>query len=250
MQTLTLVFAGSTVLLGFVLAARLLRLGMRTHKAPELAMGVYCLLVTIGAVLYAVWRASSTGAAQPHESARWISVVSMLSIGLAAFALAVGIWQIFHAGKRWAAVAVVGAGLWIAVGWIASVSTGHAVQLGDFTPANAFFLAGRAAVYGFGAFEAFRYAGKLRRRAALGLGDPVAAHQIGLWGAAWACVALVGVSSFAITGVLGPHAFDHALATLFVAALNAAAWVCTWLSFFPPASYQRWIARAVNQVPA
>jgi hypothetical protein len=27
-----------------------------------------------------------------------------------------------------------------------------------------------------------------------------------------------------------------------LSALNAAAWICTWLSFFPPRAYQRWVA--------
>jgi hypothetical protein len=250
MQILALVVACSTVVLGFVLAARLLRLAARSHKAPELAMGVYCLLVTIGAVLYFYCLAANARSAQLPAWVLWLSDVSTLLVGLAAFALAVGIWQIFHAGRRWAVVAVVGVGLWIAVGWIASVSPGRLVRLGDFTAANAFFLAGRVAVYGFGAFEAFRYARKLRRRAALGLGDPVAAHQIGLWGGAWVCVALVGVCSFAITGLVGPEAFEHSLAPLLVSGLNAAAWVCTWLSFFPPAAYQRWVARGASEVPA
>ena len=54
MQTLTLAFAVVTLLIGFTLAGRLLHLAARTRKAPELAMGIYCLLVTIGAVLYGV----------------------------------------------------------------------------------------------------------------------------------------------------------------------------------------------------
>jgi hypothetical protein len=245
MQILTLVVACGTVLLGFVLAARLLRLAARTHKAPELAMGIYCLLVNVGAILFLYWLASSERGANPPGSVLWLST---FSVGLAAFVLAVGIWQIFHAGKRWAVVAVAGAGLWIAAGWIASVLPGKPVPLGEFTPANAFFLAGRVAVYGFGACEAFRYARKLRRRAALGLGDSVAAHQIGLWGAAWVCIALVGLSSFATTGILGPEALENSLARLVVSGLNAAAWACTWLSFFPPAAYQRWVA--ASEAPA
>jgi len=248
MQTLTLAFAVVTLLIGFALAGRLLHLAARTRKAPELAMGIYCLLVTVGAVLYGV--AFGRGPAHAPDSVAWISAASTLLIGLAAFALAIGIWQIFHAGHRFGPAAVVAVGLWIAGGWVASVLPGRPVLLGDFTLPNAIFIAGRVAVYGFGAFEAFRYARMLRRRAVLGLGDPIAAHQMGLWGTAWICVALVGVCSFVIIGVAGAEAFERPAAPLLVSALNAAAWVCTWLAFFPPAAYQRWIEGAAAEASA
>jgi len=67
---------------------------------------------------------------------------------------------------------------------------------------------------------------------------------------AWVCVALVGLSSFTIIGIAGPQAFEGAGAPLLVSALNAAAWVCTWLSFFPPAAYQRWIEAGVTKAAA
>jgi hypothetical protein len=99
-------------------------------------------------------------------------------------------------------------------------------------------------VYACGAFEAFRYGAQLRKRVAIGLADPVSAHQIRLWGLAWTCVALIASVPMLATGVLGMVLAQSSVLLLGVAALNAAAWVCTRLAFFPPIAYQRWVAGA------
>lgn len=242
MQTLSVVFSLATLALGLVLTLRLLHLASRTRKAPELAMGLYCLLVSGGSLLYVF--AFRVGLDGGSVAVRPLAAASTFCIGLGAFALAVGIWRIFRPGERWAGALVAVAGLWIGGGWIACVLSGRPVTLGDATATNAFFLSGRLVVYAVGAFEAFRYAGMLQRRVALGLADPVAAHQIRLWGMAWLCVASVGLGTVLVMRLAGPAAFDAALAPLVLATLNAAAWVCTWLAFFPPAAYQRWAAGA------
>jgi hypothetical protein len=242
MQHISLVVTLATILLGIVLSIRLLGLAARTRKAPELAMGLYCGLVTTGSLLYAA--AFRAGFGVESEGTRWLSAGFTFCVGLGVFALAVGIWRIFLPGERWMAVSVVVVALWIGAGWLACILTGHSVTLGDVTPANALFLSGRLAVYGFGAFQAFRYARMLERRAALGLADALAAHQIRLWGTAWICAAVVGSSSFLIMLVGGRDAFAGLLVPSFIAGVNAAAWICTWLAFFPPAAYQRWAAGA------
>jgi len=242
MQTLGAVFSLATLALGLVLTVRLLHLAVRTRKAPELAMGLYCLLVSSGGLLYGV--AFRAGVGAEGATVRVLAAASTFCIGLGAFALAVGIWRIFRPGERRAAGLVALVGLWIGGGWLACVLSGRPVTLGDATATNAFFLAGRLTVYGVGAFEAFRYAGMLRKRVALGLADPVSAHQIRLWGIAWLCVASVGLGTVLVVHFVGREAFDTTLAPLVLSSLNAAAWVCTWLAFFPPAAYQRWVEGA------
>jgi hypothetical protein len=242
MQNVSLAVTLATILLGVVLSLRLLALAARTRKAPELAMGLYCALVTTGSLLYAA--AFRAGLGVESAGARGLSAAFTLCIGLGCFALAVGIWRIFLPGERWMALAVTFVGLWIGAGWLACILPGRPVTLGDATPANALFLTGRLAVYAFGAFQAFRYARMLERRAALGLADPLAAHQIRLWGMAWVLVAVVGSSTFLIMYVGGREAFSGALVPSFISAVNASAWICTWLAFFPPAAYQRWAAGA------
>ena len=241
MQLVVQVLGFATLALGVVLAVRLLRLAARTRSAPELAMGFYCLVVSIGTMLFA---ATLNALEQGSAAARPLSMAYTLCIGLGAFALAVGIWRIFRPGAAWARALVFVAGAWLASTWLLCHLAGKPVLLADPTPANAFFVAGRFTVYACGAFEAFRYGAQLRKRVAIGLADPVTAHQIRLWGLAWTCVAMIaGVPMFA-SGVLGMVLAQSSVLLLGVAALNAAAWVCTWLAFFPPAAYQRWVAGA------
>ena len=241
---MVLAFQLSTLVLGLVLAVRLLRMAARTRKAPELAMGLYCAFVPMGAALFGVAYAANTDATMESTTLWLLSALSTLCIGVGAVALAVGIWRIFRPGERWAAALAMGLGVWIGAGWLACVLPGETVTLADTTWTNLLFLAGRLSVYGFGAFEAFRYSAMLQRRVALGLADPVSAHQIRLWGVAWVCVAVLGTTSVVIMHFGGEAAFEWAWPPLLLSGLNAAAWVCTWLAFFPPVSYQRWVERA------
>jgi hypothetical protein len=241
MELVAVLLSLGTFALGLVLGVRLLRLAAHTRTAPELAMGLYCLFVTSGALLLALaLRGVRTGGAPSFP----LTAASTFCIGLGAFALAVGVWRIFRPGERWARALVIGVGLWMGASWVACVLPGRPVLLGDLTIANGFFVAGRVAVYVCGALEAFRYAAMLRRRVALGLADPVTANQILLWGIAWLCVAAIAVGSLIAMLAAGPEVVRSPIMLASLSTLNAAAWICTWLAFFPPRVYQRWIERA------
>ncbi|MDX1649303.1 MAG: hypothetical protein R3263_05550 [Myxococcota bacterium] len=246
-QTISVLASVATMVLGAVLAFRLLRLAARTRKAPELAMGLYCLLVTAcGLLLWLAFRLL------PPESG-WVmplSAASTFCVGAGAFALAVGVWRIFHPGAAWARATVAALGVFLAGSWVATLWPGEPVHLVDASPANLAFVAGRVAVYFFGAFEAFRYARMLWRRASLGMADPVSGHQILLWGVAWLSMSAIAIASVGIQVVLERSIYDSAVSMLLGSALNVTAWVCTWLAFFPPRAYQRWIERRAAQATA
>ena len=241
MELVIQVLGIGTLALGLVLALRLLRLASRTRSAPELAMGLYCLLVTVGTLFFA---ATLNAMAANSAAAASLSAAHTLCVGLGAFALAVGIWRIFRPGEAWARALAVLAGVWLGSSWILCHLPGKPVLLSDATAANALFVAGRLAVYACGAFEAFRYGAQLRKRVALGLADPVSAHQIRLWGIAWTCVAVIAGSPILVARLLGGVSVESPALLLFITSLNAAAWTCTWLAFFPPLAYQRWVAGA------
>jgi hypothetical protein len=240
-QALGMVISLATVALGIALAVGLLRLGVRNRTAPELAMGLYCLLVSAGALLFG---AAIRAAAEGSASADTLVSAYTLCIALAVCALAVGIWRIFRRGEAWGRALAAGAILWIGGAWIACNLSGHPALLSEPTPANLAFVAGRVAVYAFGAFEALRYAHMLRKRALLGLADPVSAHQIRLWGIAWLCAAGIAVGSVLGAWIGGHGALESPLFVLPLSMLNAAAWICTWLAFFPPRAYQGWVSGA------
>src|SRR5262245_36440864 len=110
------------ILLGVTLSIRLLRMAAQTRNAPELAIGVYCALVTTGSLVYAATFRGSL--AVEGESARWLSALFTLCVALGVVTLAVGIWRIFLPGKRWMAAAVMGVGVWIGASWLACILPG------------------------------------------------------------------------------------------------------------------------------
>jgi hypothetical protein len=236
-----MVISLATVALGMALAVGLLRLGIRHRTAPELAMGFYCLLVSIGAVLFGLTiRAGAAG----NPAAYTLATAYTLCIALAVCALALGIWRIFRPGDARARALAIGAILWIGAAWVAVNLPGNRTLMSEPTPANLVFVAGRVAVYAFGAFEALRYSGMLRKRVELGLADPVSAHQIRLWGLAWLCAASIAIGPVLGVWVSGHAALEAPLVLVTLATLNATAWICTGLAFFPPRAYQRWVAGA------
>jgi hypothetical protein len=236
-----MVISLATVALGIALAIGLLRLGIRNRTAPELAMGVYCLLVSIGAVLFGLTiRTGSEG----NPVAYSLATAYTLCIALAVSALAVGIWRIFRPGDAWARKLAIGAILWIGAAWVLCNLPANRTLMSEPTPTNLLFVAGRVAVYVFGAWEALRYSGMLRRRVELGLADPVSAHQIRLWGFAWLCAAAIAVGPVLAIALSGRASLESPIVLVLLSTLNASAWVCTWLAFFPPRAYQAWVAGA------
>lgn len=240
MQLFGILVALATLALGLVLGTRLLRLAAHTRQAPELAMGLYCLLVSLCGVLGWIAHGGLLESGSPAVAP--VAAASTFAVGAAAFALAAGIARIFRPGEGRAKLVVALLGLGLLASWTATVGSGRPVTLADATPANALFVAGRTAVYLFGALEAFRHAAKLRRRAALGLADPVSTSQIQLWGLAWLTVAAIAVGSIAFNFLAEGTLYDYAWTTPVVSVANAFAWICTWFAFFPPAAYQRRVA--------
>jgi hypothetical protein len=241
-----MVISLATVALGIALAIGLLRLGIRNRTAPELAMGSYCLLVSIGAVLFGLTIRAGT---EHNPVAYALATAYTLCVALAVCALAIGIWRIFRPGDAWARSLAIGAILWIAAAWVLCNLPANRTLMSEPTPTNLLFIAGRVAVYACGAWEALRYSGMLRKRVELGLADPVSAHQIRLWGFAWLCAAAIAIGPVFAIALSGRGSLESPIVLVLLSTLNASAWICTWLAFFPPRAYQRWVegARAAAQ---
>jgi hypothetical protein len=98
--------------------------------------------------------------------------------------------------------------------------------------------------YAWSAVESLRYFGLMRRRAKLGLADPVATNRFLLWGLSGA-VMVVGAGVNLVASIATPLSVMHPLALLVTSVCgftNSAALV---LAFMPPARYRGWLrARA------
>lgn len=240
MQEFAVVTSLSSLALSVFVGARLVWVALRTRGAPEIAMGTYQACVVGAIALYAALR-DRFRADDPNALFGEVVFANLL-IALGVVALAVGVWRIYRPSETWARNLCVALSLWVlgACWWTA---------MGDVlpttvaaTPANAFFVGGRSAIYLWGGFEGIRYHRMLRRRAAIGLGDPVIAHQILLWGVFSLTMGLLAVSSLSAGWVLGPAYAQWTPGLFLTPAITLIASICLWLGFFPPAAYRRFVA--------
>jgi hypothetical protein len=219
-----------------VVGLRLLALGVRGRQLPELALAAtYLLFGAIGYPLGAFARAlAATG---DSEAGGWLAAaLAIQNFGIAGVYFFVG--RVFRPDGSGPPLAVLGA---VALGasWM-----GHAFDPGfegahSIGPWYYLGLATRAAAFVWGAAEAFSYWGRLRRRVAIGLADPVVANRMWLWGAssAWIAVAF-GVFTLGTFTAGGVNATPIVLA---LSACGIAAAAAMMLAFFPPARYRRWL---------
>ena len=91
-------------------------------------------------------------------------------------------------------------------------------------------------VFAWTGAESLLYYQKLRRRLALGLGDPIVANRMLLWAVAgFATVLLCGVIAASMLAGMAPLQSALPLCAIGTSALVAS--ICWTLAFFPPASY-------------
>lgn len=100
--------------------------------------------------------------------------------------------------------------------------------------------------------EALRYYGLMRRRAAIGLADPVVANRFLLWSLASLC-AVAAIWCVNVPALLGVEArtptVDPVVSTcmLLTALFGLGAVLLYWLTFFPPAWYRDRISRGAQR---
>ncbi|MCG8588417.1 MAG: hypothetical protein MJE66_03930 [Proteobacteria bacterium] len=219
---------------------RLLVLARRTRQMPELAMGFYCTGVTLSAALYLT---AGLSADRNFELARWFTHAGSAALCLSACALALGLQRIYRARVAWASWLSVALCAWIVSGWAWILVAEGAVLPGRVTVPNVVYTIARVSIYVWGAIEALRYHLLMRRRLKLGLADPIVAHRMLLWGAFMVCMASFALLMLVLGIVMGPEGARWLPGTSVAAALMFVGAFCLWCSFFPPAFYQRWIAR-------
>jgi hypothetical protein len=233
-----------TCMLAVYVGVRTLLIWRRTRMVAELAigsnvLGIACggaILVGLG-VLY-----PKTGAPAPALP----YALGLAGLVIHVCAQYIGNWKIFRSGDRWPLAPVVAAAL-LSCAWMGWV-------LVDRDPSSArsvMFLGVRGIGMAWGAFECFRYAASLRKRAALGLGDAFIAHRIWLWGVgaiSQTVVISLDLGSWAVVGTaLAATPFGlHVTSLIGLVGAGAIA-----LAFFPPRAYvRRFGGASVSSEPA
>ena len=223
------------ILASLVLGTRLVLLWRRTREWPELIIGASFWLA--GGLGYMAWLALGVliGQAADSETIKRVAMAGLAFTAAGAFGNGIGTALIFRPAQRWAKIFVACMGLGLLACWslYASRPAGDSAQqfwqtILMVTP-----------LYVWGAVESISLASVLRKRARLGLSDPLVANRTMLFGICNAAVVTsiaISYSAQLVHGITPPPW----TATLASSALLVGAGAI-WLGFFPPASYPCWL---------
>jgi hypothetical protein len=248
MELLRLFGVGVFLVTCLAVGGKMLLLGRRTHRAPEITLGLSLFLSGgLGGILLFVGqsRAEDLG-----SLASGIRGAGLFCLSAGAIALWCFTWRVFRPQARRAAAL-------FAVGCAAVVSgfLGEAIA-GDFATdrfANVWSwvgLCGRSLAYLWAGLESLRYYQLMRRRLRLGLANRLIANRFLLWGigalAAWGIYGVVLVNIFAgAADAVDAGVFHSTLPALITSLLGCTAGAAVGLAFFAPPAYHRWIRDGV-----
>jgi hypothetical protein len=235
------------VVISAVVGFRLLFLARRTRHKPEMLLGLGVLGTAVfgyGVLIAAIIVRGPTKelATRLVEQVLQGTGVVLHDVGVTCFVLFVV--TTFRAGERWAialATLLIGA-LWIGeIGW---ESQNH---FRSATVGNGFWWLRYAVIWTYplwAMIESYRYYALMRRRLAIGLVDPMVANRFFLWGTGslGTCLA-IWVSSIPFMLLDDPMGAIESMPLIQIATatIGAATVVIYYLTFFPPASYRRWV---------
>lgn len=217
---------------------RLVALAARTGRAPELLIGLGVL--GIGPVGFGLQ--TCAGLVDNPRSAEALAAAG-------AAALAIGIWAklvfnclVYRRASRVAqiatAVLVVGVGAHL----LAQPLLGSFLAAARDVPLSSARNIIQAAALGWGAAEALAYWVRMRKRARLGLADPVLVNRFLMWGLSAAAAGLG--TAVGIVGSLATGAAVLEMPAILASssAFGLAAALGMWLAFAPPRAYVAWLA--------
>lgn len=222
-----------------LLGARLVALALQTRKLPELWIGLFFMLTSPGAwlMLRALELRGHDAAAHP------MAVVGLSLIGLGTVPVYIFTCTVFRAGERWAT--------WLAVVGSLLVLWGCFAQLGGFSlhidasrPRLELVL-GRLLCFGWATAESLRLYSMMRRRVAVGLGDPVLSNRFLLF-AAWSAAMGLLPALHALDRLLGGATGYLRLLAVLPKGVGVCMFVAICLNFFPPRAYLRWLRRGTE----
>jgi hypothetical protein len=212
-----------------------------------LSMGIGYLLACTGTV------SVEFGAPLPRIALCWILGVGYAATISGLTATLHFTRQIFRPGRGVAFAYAFASGALMWIGWLGYLLTGDVAQ-GRFEGTPYWVMAwGMFATNMWVAFEPLLYHTRLRRRARLGLADPLVADRMLLWGAgslARASLVFAGpIASAFLAGRTEAERLSLGAGVLVVATLLGLVTSASyWLAFQPPRVYLRWVEeRAARQ---
>ena len=212
---------------------RLLAQWGRTRELPELLLGLGVL--GIGPVGFGFLMLASAAAAGHLDEPSALAGVSAVSIAGGAAAKAIFNWRIYHPTSRVAAALS-----FAAIAMLSVAIVGDAITTG-FAP-TAWTKPGWIVVREFvqilvllwGAGEALVWWRRMRRRAGLGIGDPLVASRFLLWGIGAALAGIGSLVGSVVALVTGLDINDLPELTFALSLFGMGSAVSLWLAFATP----------------
>jgi hypothetical protein len=227
---------GAFFAVGGVVGLRLLLLWLRTRRPPEGLAGAG--LLGIGPLGFCVMVLAQLGFAGT-PAARPIFAVGLLVQAAGTVAAAAFTWVVFRRGCPWAQGLVWASAILLVASWLL-----YCADSGEFAEVRPWLhpdVAIKVGVLGWGGAESLRYWRLLRRRLALGFGDPVVAASFLMWGIALASGALSFVVIYAYLLLVSPRGGSRPWIDFSLSLFGIVSAASLWLAFLPP----RWYARRV-----
>ncbi len=228
-----------TLIVTTAVGVRLLSVARRTRQLPEalfgaafIAAGVSQGMGHLGQQL--IWSDAGAAATAFNTFFFGIHVAGTVALWLV-------VWRVFRAGATRGIVTFAIGSFGTVVAYGMRIGAGDFVTMAATSTGMQLFLLCRASIFCWAAAEAFYQYGMLRRRARVGLGDPVVANQILLWG-------IAGVLSMSMSVLIGYYTIHLRLsplgdpfATALILFLAVGTSVTMWWAFFPPGLMRRWL---------
>lgn len=240
MNHAALIGVGLFMLTSLAVGVRLIMLYLKRRKLPELLMAIA--LLCTGFLAFAVGTAGKLlieGSEQLRANLTWAGlVIEYVGDG----ALAVFAWRVFHEDERWARGVIAALALFALVALMGETLSGEYLRYSDSVaitgPWVPLGLLARGLAPGWVALECVRLWSKLRRRARLGLAEPLVVQRVGLWGIAMSASTGAYVVPIVHRLTYGTGLRSHLWAVSTVSALALVAAVSLGVAFFPPRRYR------------
>lgn len=248
MQALAGLAISTLVLVSIAVGTRLLLLYRRSGESPELLLGAMLLVsVGLGYPLKIV---------APYvdvETARPLLLLSSLAVAVGFSCLFAFTWRVFRRDSGWAgALAITGSlGLVVTGLWDGLAALRDAVpnQSGAMTATGVVHALTVAAAYLWTVGESFHYRWLVRRRAKLGLADPVVANRLLLW-ALMGLAVTAGILLNVGAGIRGISFVESPVVLLGSSTTGMTQAVLLVLAFSPPRAYVAWLRGRAEAQPA
>ncbi len=232
MPILAAISVAAMLLISLAVGGRLLMTARRTRQIPELFFGCGFLFIGLGLGLQTLgsrflWVA-------PGETATVMATLLFGMVVAGVVSLHAAVWRIFRPDHLPGFLSFAGGSVLALVAYGMRIGAGEFAEPVVASAGMKLFFCASISVFTWGAIEAIHLHFRLRKQVRLGLAEPLAANQIGLWGVAASLSAVMTVVVGYDLLELRRSPLDDPVSTGLLVTTVLGASGAMWCAFFPP----------------